>query len=148
DGARDGTCDLNGEAATRRSKELAYILWQTGLNKNCTILLSYGESNRIFNCGTDKGYQTFDALRLWSLWPPRFASARKSRWGSMVPREVVGQSKSRMLFADDRPARTHPRLGPERTLVDCPKVPVGGHQRPAIRKTAIMEYRARPTPNY
>src|SRR5262249_39118926 len=25
--------------------------------------------------------RTFDALRFWSLWPPRFASARKSRWG-------------------------------------------------------------------
>ena len=54
------------------------------------------------------GYQTFDALRFWSLWPPRFASARKSRWGSMVPRGVVGQSKSRILFADDSPARTRP----------------------------------------
>src|SRR5262249_17513239 len=88
------------------------------------------------------GYQTFDALRFWSLWPPRFASARKSRWGSMVPHGAVGQ-----LFADDSP-RTHPRLGPERTLVDASKVHVGRNQRPAIRKTGFMEYRARPTPNY
>src|SRR5258708_5228491 len=53
-GAGNGACDLNGEAATNRSKELAYILWQTGFNKNCTIHLSHGESNRILNCGTEK----------------------------------------------------------------------------------------------
>jgi hypothetical protein len=49
DRAGDGACDLNGEAATRRSKELAYILRQTGLNKNCTILLSYGDCNNNLN---------------------------------------------------------------------------------------------------
>src|SRR5215831_19231144 len=96
-----------------------HLRWRHGLGRRqrvlsaptdqLSLLLVQGRIGRPCRIGLAKsGYRTFDALRFWSLWPPRFASVRKSRWGSMVTRG--GKSKSRILFADDSPARTHPRL--------------------------------------
>src|SRR5215831_4132801 len=78
-----------------------HLRWRHGLGRRqrvlsaptdqLSLLLGQGRIGRPCGIGLARsGYRTFDALRFWSLWPPRFASARKSRWGSKVSRGVVG----------------------------------------------------------